>query len=389
MSYWFKITRRTRTQLAVWIGATLIAATPATSSAQPSISAPRWELSATPVTVIADDGSDATQWRRLVGAVRLPNGDVLVGDMGTGVHRFAPDGRHIKLELRRGNGPLELPDVSALAPWGAGGVVTTANEYVTLGVPLPVKGGFTTGGGPPSGSLDAVFLDSSLLQLRSRWFELAPPTRVVRDSATLVVRAARAGVDTIARLPNATGLVLASAALSRGIGYGLVDGAPQLRVTGRDSVVWFGSTDSDYLHRVSIRDGRALTPQRVSLPLPAVAWSEPRRTAWAAFAVDSAQRPDTKVIAEAAWKRESLPPRAPRFRALVSDVRGGVWVERYPDRPSMPSSWLVVNAADRVVGQVTLPRVGRLPHVDTAHIVVGERDENDVERVAVYALKRK
>lgn len=389
MMNWDEIGQRLRSGVAVCLAAGIISRTPLALGAQPSISAPRWELSATPVTVIADDGSDAAQWRRLVGAVRLPNGDVLVGDMGTGVHRFAPGGRFIRLELRRGHGPLELPDVYGLWPLGAGAVASSANEYVTLGVPAPAKMGFSAGGGPPSGSIDAVFVDGSLLQLRTKWFELAPPTRLVRDSTTLVVRNVRGGVDTVARVPNATGLVLSSAALTRGIGYGVVDGAPQLAVTGRDSVVWFGSTDSDVLQRVRVRDGVAEPPQRVSLALPAPVWSELRRAAWAAFAVDSAQRADAKVIAESVWKREWLPTQAPRFRSLVSDMRGGVWVERYPERPDTPSVWLALNAAGRAVGQVTLPRVGRVLHIEVAHIVVGERDENDVQRVAVYALRRK
>lgn len=354
-----------------------------------SPSAPTWELSRTPVTVIADDGTEATQWRRLAGAVRLTNGDVLIADIGAGVRRFSADGRFVKVELRRGNGPLELPDVNALSAWGSGAVATTGNEYVTLGVPAPAKGGFSTGGGPPSGSIDAVFLDGSLLELRARWFQLAPPTRVVRDSATLVVRSAAGRVDTITRAANTTGLVLASSSLSRGIGYGVIDGAPRLLVTGRDSVVWFGSTDQPQLQRVTIRGGQALTPQRVALALPAGSWSEPRRAAWAAFAVDSAQRPDAKVVADAVWKREWLPPAAPRFRALVSDVRGGVWVERYPERPTSPSVWLALDATGRAIGQVTVPRHARLLHVDAGHVVLAERDDDDVERVAVYALRRR
>jgi hypothetical protein len=348
-----------------------------------------WSLSSAPTTIIADDGTEATQWRRLAGAVRLTNGDVLIADMGGGVRRFDADGRFVKVELRQGNGPLELPDVSALSAWGSGAVATTGNEYVSLGVPAPVKGGFSTGGGPPSGSVNAVFLDGSLLQVRTGWFQLAPPTRVVRDSVTLLVRGGAGRVDTITRGTNTTGLVLASSSLSRGIGYGVIWGAPRLLVTGRDSVVWFGSTDQPLLQRVTIRGGRALTPQRVALALPAGAWTEPRRAAWAAFAADGAQRPDSKVLADAVWKREWLPPAAPRFRALVSDVGGGVWVERYPDRPISPSVWLALDATGQEVGQVTIPLRARLLHLDAGHVVLAVGDDNDVERVAVYALRRR
>ncbi len=359
------------------------------AEAQNAMPLARWQISSTPVAVIRDDGTQRTQWSRLVGALRLSNGDLLIGDAGTGVHRFTTNGEYVKLELRLGNGPRELPDLTGLTAWGSGGVATSSNEFVTLGVSTPRKGGFLAGGGPPIGSLNAVFLDGSVLQVRSRTMLLTPPTRVVRDSVTVVLRSASGGVDTVARALGSTGLVLESSALSYGIGYRLIEGAPQLRVTGRDSVAWIGSTEESTVSQVILRKGTTDQRMRIPLPLARTEWSAGRRAAWATWSLNSTDQPDARAMVQATWARDVLPPHMPRFRSLVSDVDGGLWVEQFPEQPSLPPTFLVLSNIGKALARVSLARPGRVLHVDAAYVVVAERDEDDVESVAVYALERR
>lgn len=361
-------------------------AEPAATQVLPRV--PSWTLSRSPVTRVSDDGSEHTQWRRIVGAVRLPEGDVLIADADA-VRRFAGSGRFVRLEIRSGDGPSELPEVASLLPVGLGAVAVSSNASIVLGAAPRTKRLLQSGGGPPAGLIDAVFLDGSFVQRRTPWALLSPPTRVVRDSATLALFGSAGVPLTITQLPNATGIVLASASLTRGIGFRVMDGAPQLRVTGRDSVLWIGSTDQDSLMRITVRNGRVVQDQRVHVQLPVLPWSELRRASWQSFTVQRAQRSYEKILAEAAWSTRWLPGSAPRFRSLVSDQGGGVWVELFPERPDIPTHWLVLNAIGRAVAKVTIPRDARLLHVDAAHVVVAALDENDVEYVAVYALTRR
>ncbi|MDX1578811.1 MAG: hypothetical protein R3266_10005, partial [Gemmatimonadota bacterium] len=83
-------------------------------------------------------------------------------------------------------------------------------------------------------------------------------------------------------------------------------------------------------------------------------------------------------------------PTAERFRAvsgLRSGPAGGVWAREY-GRPRDPPGerWLAFDATGRILGRLRLPDRVRLRAVGEDHLIVVERDELDVEYVAIYDL---
>ncbi|MGQ0640664.1 MAG: hypothetical protein ACT4P6_07820 [Gemmatimonadaceae bacterium] len=74
--------------------------------AQPTRS---WVLDAKPLLVLGNSESDSTAFAAVVGATRLPNGNILVGDRSAYALRlFGTDGKHLRDFARKGSGPGEI-----------------------------------------------------------------------------------------------------------------------------------------------------------------------------------------------------------------------------------------------------------------------------------------
>ncbi|MES2304941.1 MAG: hypothetical protein V4558_05515 [Gemmatimonadota bacterium] len=86
-----------------------------------------------------------------------------------------------------------------------------------------------------------------------------------------------------------------------------------------------------------------------------------------------------------------VPATLPATYQMVVDATGAIWLRDDVGpimRDSIPPRWTVLDAEGRWLGAITLPRRFEL-HQITADRVVGViRDENDVEYVRVYRLKR-
>ena len=70
----------------------------------------RWTVDATPILTLGESQADTNDmFSRVVGATRLPDGRVLVGDLGSYALRlFSPDGNMIRQFGRKGAGPGEI-----------------------------------------------------------------------------------------------------------------------------------------------------------------------------------------------------------------------------------------------------------------------------------------
>lgn len=100
--------------------------------ATPATAQPLWKIASTPITVVADDGTTATQWNAIAGAVLLSNGDVLIGDINGEVRRFSSAGHFLRLEVRQGRGPGEMTEIKKFVPWQDGGVALSWQQYLWL-----------------------------------------------------------------------------------------------------------------------------------------------------------------------------------------------------------------------------------------------------------------
>jgi hypothetical protein len=76
------------------------------------------------------------------------------------------------------------------------------------------------------------------------------------------------------------------------------------------------------------------------------------------------------------------------FDSLVVGAGDEVWVRQAHPFAGEPSMWTVVTRDGAALGTVTLPARMRLTQVGTDFIVGITKDENDIEHVGVYPLRR-
>jgi hypothetical protein len=84
----------------------------------------------------------------------------------------------------------------------------------------------------------------------------------------------------------------------------------------------------------------------------------------------------------------SFPPTIPGFGRLATDTDQNLWVRGYPVHPDSNADWHVFDPAGRLSAVIRLP-VGFAERVFDRDRVIGTwTDEDGVERVRVYELRR-
>ncbi|MEX0894016.1 MAG: 6-bladed beta-propeller [Gemmatimonadota bacterium] len=363
-----------------------------------------WRLVEPPTVQIgAMDGEPAYLFDRIMGAVTLSDGRIVVADMGASELRFFdPDGQHLMSVGSRGEGPGEfrqvmglhrLPDdgiavydlLERLHMYGSDG--TYRDVIATGSMPLP--------------SVDPIT------------FQLNPPTgiRVVgwlEDGTFIGWEASRLAVTAERRFEQADTLTLTFSRF------------------GRDGAV---------LNELVSLEGPAYHPHPMNLILPAVfgattyagtdgrslivglsregevRWYHPEgrlerltRRAWPGQAategmVDDYVRHSVPPLREDIARGRTFADTLPRFSRLVSDRAGNVWLRHFEvshgattthHRPTYdgPSTWSVVDPDGRWLGEVTTPADFTVFEIGQDHVLGMYRDEFDVEYVRVYALEK-
>lgn len=359
-----------------------------------------WQIGVTPVTVVEDRGTPETQWTSISGAVLLMSGELLVADVGGEVRRFSPSGQFLRLEVKHGRGPGEMTEIVKLMPWRDGGVATSWQHYLAVGVKVGPRSPGPITNGPPNSRMLAVLDDGSRVELRMAWRQIGPPTRVLRDTATVVHLQVGGQTTRILKAPFSSALVLVVPAAPGGIRFGQIEGAPGLLMAGRDSSFWYGISDSAQMTRLVVSPQGSLTPSVVRITshtgaramaaqfLRTERWTTERITTWREWARQRAQNGADSVLADALWTGQILPASSPIVRSVVVDHDGSLWMEKFPTRPLDLPQFFVLSGKGDLVGRVKLPRPGRILDIREGHVVVGERDADDVERIAVYVLNR-
>jgi hypothetical protein len=82
------------------------------------------------------------------------------------------------------------------------------------------------------------------------------------------------------------------------------------------------------------------------------------------------------------------PATAPVFDLLRVGPNNELWVRRFDLPDSKSSEWLVFDAAGALQARVRIPRERQIRAVGRDRIYTLERDENDVEYVRGYQLRR-
>lgn len=346
-----------------------------------------WHVSKEPTVRIGTaDGQPEAQLYSVVGATRLPYGQIVIANAGTNTIRFYDGrGQYVREVGGRGEGPGEFVGLTWLRRFGGDSLLAfdarlhrlsvfdTAGRFIrafrlkrTIAFPeFPLAGGRLVGS-----TRDLV----PRRQLQ---------TGVNRDSTT-VLQFSMEGVlvDTIGRFPTPETYLwvegshitvvpypfarrIVSAAFGTGFYFGAsdvyeiraygADGAVQRIVRRKDAGRSVMDADLDRFHQAAFADARDANHLR-----------QLRR----------------------AFDAMSVRPTLPAFVALVVDAEGFVWVEDYSRADADEASWNVFDSQGRWLGTVSLPLHLQVYEIGAHYVLAKFTDPFGVESVQVHQLVR-
>jgi hypothetical protein len=333
-----------------------------------------WVIAPEPIFEVGAGATAEQQFHDVVGAARLSDGRIAVGDRGSSqVRLFASSGELLATAGRQGAGPEEFGRMAALVPLGGDSLVVfdAGNARVSLLGP------------------DGRFARSFLLPA-------APGADLVGvlESGSMVFGLPRAGAlhegisqDTVVYVVlSAVGEVLDT--LESGPGWQRmqhIDGQRISRITvpfasrsvarARGNRIVIGFT----AHYEFREYGTGLKPTRtIRRDIPA------RRFTDAYFQRYLEASPMFRSAIEVMPRPRDLPA----FSSIIVDRDDHLWVEDYPRIDAAEASWAVFDPEGRLLGTVALPTRFRPTDIGGSYVLGVWSDELGVEHVRMYQLRR-
>jgi len=358
--------------------------------------APAWHVATEPVLQIGDiDGPEPYQLDRVVGAVRLSDGRIVLADGGSRrIRYYDRSGRHLTDAGGRGGGPGEFGSLSGIYRMPGDSVAGWDVLAKRLSV-FDDNGAFGRAVTPDrvtgmSASLRGVFADGSAVVSPGKTaqaLQTLEPGEYRDPVVYLRFASGGAFLDTIAVAPGTE-----SVAYREETTFGndpILFGRNHYVALGGDR---FYAGDSDALQvTMSTPDGtplriirRAGTPRAVT---PADL-EEARR-----LAAESAQR-GRLMLAQALGRPVAEPDPTgyvhretyPAFNRLLVDAEGHLWVRAYPAPGAEARTWSVFDPAGRWLGDVEMPERFEVFEIGGDYVLGRWQDEDDVHYIRVYPL---
>ncbi|HEU4559342.1 MAG TPA: hypothetical protein VFS20_15905 [Longimicrobium sp.] len=352
-----------------------------------------WRIAEEPSVVIGEaEGAQAYQFDGVAGALRLADGTIVVGDRGSGQLRyFTARGQHLRSVGRKGDGPGEFRFIDWI-----GERADSVFVWDLFARRLTVLA--------PDGGIARVLrveqeADGEFLQGVG-----------MTENGTLVLRAIRPRgrrepgehVDSVAylRVSTADGEIagtlgpylLGDRVTVRSNGLSLtgevIFGRRGVLVTGPRGF-FTGSTDAFEL-TAHAEDGRPLhVVRRPHRPTRATGGDVRRAMEQRRAEGDLGKTlPGMGQVQQAA--NRALPHRStlPAFRRALVDGDGNVWMEEFRSDEQAESTWSVLDAGGRWLGNVTAPAGLEVLQISGGTVLGRTRDELGVERVVAHPLLR-
>ncbi len=341
-----------------------------------------WTLSEEPLLAIGTvDGPDEYNLYRSVGAIRLADGRIVVGNGGSQELRFySPEGSFLHASGGEGEGPGEFRSIGFI--WRKGVDSLAVLDYRLLRISMFDESGmfgraFRFSGGDrdmvfPHGIFgDGTVLASATVRDDGRYSE----TGSFRD--LLDYQHFDGEGVFLSKVVVLPGPELFSAILPDGAGITTSPrhGLTPWTVTGSET--WhYGSSDAYELQEWSA-EGRLLRVLRLEKerrPTPAqdiAEWEERVR------GMDSGRKQ--------LWESLPVASHLPAFEQVLLDRAGNLWMAEYLILDEAPV-WQVVSSEGHWLGSVTMPPGGRISEIGEDYVLGTWRDELDVETVRMYAL---
>jgi hypothetical protein len=372
----------------------LVALASNVAQSQPRLA--EWRIAPAPALTLADNGTPATEFHRIAGAWRLPNGNVVVANGGTMELRvFDSRGSLVETVGRRGGGPGEFEAMRVIDIVADTAIIydRTARRATTIhfGVKGRVVSTVTmTAAGAGSGfDVTGRLSDGRWVATISMGTPLGwdAPKGVhrVKGVVGFVARAGDGTTQPVAELESMASITHMPGADKSKWRTGPAAFSPWYRGEVSAGVLWIGETGSDSLQRIDARGTR----RKVTLPLAAAPLT-PQLIASAKEAeLKTELRFGATGFTEFKYSAENLPARLPFYSSLTPGADGEIWVREYSADAAAPARFVILDAQGRAIARVATPAGFRGTHVGRDFIVGITTDADGVEGVKVLRLERR
>jgi hypothetical protein len=344
-----------------------------------------WSLAPQPAVVIgSNDRAPEYQFNLISHVRRLSDGRILV-TMGPDIRYYDAQGRYVAKAGGRGNGPGEFQYIQALhlLPGDTMLVLSFRNRvwltadgrYIRHDVialdGLNGNGWFSEGG--------VLLPDGNLL---APLYRQEPPSTARRtDLHRPDLRYAVYNIGTRGLTP------LIDAGGIRQTAEGTQPFSPHAQHAIGTDRIYVGDNDTTFVHVFTL-DGKPVTTFTVAdkaIPVTARDLDDYHERA-IEFAGNDPQR---KARFEQQWNAVPKPKRFPYWGTMLVDREDNLWVSPPVGAVGVANEWIVFDRSGRRIARVRLPQLFT-PHEIASDFVLGvQRDDLGVERIHLYALRRK
>lgn len=349
-----------------------------------------WRLSSAPRTTIGVDDTDPrATLHEVVGATRLSNGSILIGDRGDHAFLlFDANGRFVRSFARKGSGPGEVRYLGRMWRCGDSLYSYDIEEGHRISV-FSLDGRYVRAfrfGSPQTGTPPyASRCNRAGVFAHIGWDRPREPKAGVHRSlvplwlsgADSVVRRVIDSVPGSERLGTTSeGRITGSRPLPFGKQPVLAMGA---------SIVYSGSADDFTVRRFDLT-GKALSPlRRNSVPSPVT-----RRDIDHAILMETVGRSDSiKARIARVYAGMPLPKTMAAYSHLVIDANDWVWVRPQVNAGTTDVTWSVFNPSGALVAEVRVPALLEVFEIGVDYVLGRYVDPTDeIPHVRLYGLSR-
>ncbi|HMS03892.1 MAG TPA: hypothetical protein PKE51_13005, partial [Gemmatimonadaceae bacterium] len=291
----------------------------------------RLTLSDAPIARFGESGSAAVQLSRVVAALRLADGSVIVADSRSSeLHQFAATGRYLGRVAREGAGPNELEGIVSVWRTERGFAVRGGMRLTTFSeAPVREVARQSLPFARASAHVTGTLGNGVLFGTRGSGFRVldGPPSGVIRDTSVLVMLPGASLTDLrpLVERPGKPSLSVLDASRPGGFRTRAYRQGHALHWAAGHDALWIGESGAGELLRFNADGTRA---DSLAAPFPARRWDQATVQRLARAAADP--------LDAAEWDRRWLPAAPPRFAELHADPGGGVWVEEFREDPAEP-----------------------------------------------------
>lgn len=348
-----------------------------------------WRLSAEPaLTIGMREGPEEYQLFRVYGSVRLSDGRIVVANAGTGELRFFDSGgRHLRSAGQQGSGPGEFRALryvfriagDSLLAWDSGS--RRASIFDAQGVFQRSYSPAPFADSPFFVSMVAPLTDGTMIAgaFRFRSAQDAVELGLSRDTLVLVHL-------------DAGGELIATAGQYPGTEWYTTSEYPRVDVPfARGTFVEASGTgfylgdDATYqisYHRPDGSVERIIRKAHDLIDVTTEAVQEQKRQWIEGIPLDRRQG-----VAQMFEDVEG-PPTMPAFSEIKVDADGNLWVRDYQLPGDVPPDWTVFRADGLMLGTVAMPDRLVVHQIGRDYVLGRWRDEEDVEYVRLYELRK-